>query len=122
MSRQSQARKKRHAYTRESAVPRYGPQERALRHAIDRASVFASEKRHENDLSKLQDTAVRVTIPAIVSNLSVLDRRHSNAIKFHGEMDEPAFRANESDAVLWMLWLDVIRDVFAIPTAEGRRR
>lgn len=92
--------------------PRYGPQERALRAAIDKASVFASEKRHQEGLTRLQMTAVRVTIPAIVSGLQTLDDRRSDARRWAGQMTETAFRSNEADATLWLLWLDVVRGVF----------
>ena len=93
-------------------VPRYGPQERALRVAIDRASVFASEKRHDEELSKLQMTAVRVTIPAIVAGLPTLDRRRARARHEWGEMTAYAYGENEADATLWLLWLDIVRDIF----------
>lgn len=97
---------------RVEAFPRFGPQERALRVAIDKASVFASQKRHEEGMTRIQTIAVRETIPAIVTGLAALDRRRIEAKRWHGEMTEYAFRANEDDATLWLLWLDVVRNIF----------
>lgn len=57
-------------------------------------------------------TAVRETIPAIISGLETLDQRRAIARRFMGEMTEYAFRSNEADATLWLLWLDVVRGIF----------
>lgn len=122
MSRPKKKARQTQGRVRESAsevVPRFGPQERSLRVAMDKASVFASEKRHQEGLSKLQMTAVRVTIPAIVTGLAMLDRRRADAKRFMGEMTEYAFRQNEADAALWLLWLDVVRGVFTKQEAEA---
>lgn len=89
-----------------------------MRVAVDKASVFASEKRHQEGLTRLQMTAVRVTIPAIVTGLATLDRRRADARRWAGEMTENAFRSNEADAELWLLWLDVVRGVFKRGTRE----
>ncbi|BBD98036.1 hypothetical protein SAMIE_1015370 [Sphingobium amiense] len=94
------------------ANPRFGPNEKALRIAMDRASVFASDKRYSEDLTRLQITAVRVTIPAIVSGLARLDDRRKSSKHWNGEISERAFEENEADAALWLLWLDVARAVF----------
>ena len=92
-------------------VPRYGPEEIRLRHAIDRLSLRVSTARDQAVPTRLSAVVIKTTYPSILDGLSAMDRARERAKRFHGRMTEWALRDNESEARLLLLHADVCRTI-----------
>jgi hypothetical protein len=92
-------------------VPRFGPEEIALRHRIDRLSLLVSTARGQAKPDRLATTVIKVTYPSILDGLNAMDRARAMAKRWRGEMTEHALRENEANARLLSLHADVCGDI-----------
>lgn len=92
-------------------TPKYGPNEIALRHQLDRLSLLVSAARPRVLTGDLADTVVRVTYPSILEGVNALDKNRACAKRFRGEMTEYCLETNEASAALLKLHAEVCSDV-----------
>lgn len=92
-------------------VAKYGREEIALRHRIDRLSLMVSAARPLVRDGELADTVIRLTYPSILDGVGAMDKRRASAKRWRGAMTEYCLGENEAAARLLSLHADVCADV-----------
>lgn len=92
-------------------VPRYGPEEIALRHEVDRLSIMVSAARSSVTAGSLAHTVVHATYPAILQGVGKCDQRRARSRQFFQAQTEASLRDTEGDARLLNAWADTCQTV-----------